>query len=96
MPGQLKGNPAAPYLNSLITAGHPNAAQVSYASAYHNVLATRSGTNPGIHPSLPNYLWQQAGSNFGVLKDSPPFGKGATNQGNALSLTGLLQAKGIT
>ena len=94
-PQQLLGNPAAPYLNSLITPGNPNAAQVSYASAYHNVLATPSGDNPSIHPSLPNYLWQEAGTNFGVLNDNQPFGPGGVNQGNALSLTGLLQAKGI-
>src|SRR5271157_5523480 len=87
-PQQLLGNPAAPYLNSLITPGNPNAAQVSYASAYHNVLATPSGNNPSIHPSLPNYLWQEAGTNNGVLNDNQPFGPGGANQGNAPSLTG--------
>jgi hypothetical protein len=45
---------------------------------------------------LPNYLWQEAGTNFGVLNDNQPFGPGGVNQGNALSLTGLLQAKGIS
>jgi hypothetical protein len=50
---------------------------------------------PGIHPSLPNYLWQEAGTNFGVLNDNQPFGPGGVNQGNAPSLRGLLQAKGI-
>ena len=48
-PEQLLGNPAAPYLNSLITPGNPNAAQTSYASNYYNVA-------PGIHPSEPNDL----------------------------------------
>ncbi|MBV9273573.1 MAG: hypothetical protein JO333_06745, partial [Verrucomicrobia bacterium] len=38
-PQQLAGNPAAPYVNSLATPGNPNAAEVSYATAYHNVLA---------------------------------------------------------
>jgi hypothetical protein len=95
-PEQLLGNPAAPYLNSLITPGNPNSAQVSYASDYHNVLATPSGDNPSIHPSLPNYLWQEAGTNFGVLNDNQPFGPGGANQGNAPSLTGLLQANGIS
>ena len=47
----MLGNPAAPYLNSLITPGNPNAAQVSYASGYDNVQATPSGNNPSIHPS---------------------------------------------
>ena len=53
-PQQIVGNPAAPYLNSLITPGNPNAAQVSYASSYYNALATPSGNNPSIHPSEPN------------------------------------------
>jgi phosphatidylinositol-3-phosphatase len=95
-PQQLLGNPAAPYLNNLITPGNPNAAQVSYASAYHNVLATPSGDNASIHPSLPNYLWQEAGTNNGVLKNNQPFGPGGANQGNAPSLTALLQANGIS
>src|SRR5262249_61277 len=48
-PQQLMGNPAAPYLNSLMTPGNPNAAQTSWASNYLNAA-------PGVHPSLPNYL----------------------------------------
>jgi len=48
---------AAPYLNSLITPGNPNAAQVSYATNYNNA-------GLGEHPSEPNYLWEEAGSNF--------------------------------
>ena len=38
-PGQIFGNVAAPYINSLVTPGNPNAAQVSYASNYQNVGA---------------------------------------------------------
>ena len=41
--GQLLGNAAAPYINSLVTAGNANAAQVSYASHYNNVSRTTSG-----------------------------------------------------
>ena len=44
-PQQIFGNPAAPYLNSLITPGNPNAAQTSYASNYHNV-GRRASTRP--------------------------------------------------
>ncbi len=89
-PQQLQGNVAASYLNSLMTPGNPNAAQTSWASNYYNVA-------PGIHPSLPNYLWQEAGTNFGVTNDNQPFVvPGGANQGNALSLSGLLQAKGIS
>jgi phosphatidylinositol-3-phosphatase len=87
-PQQLMGNPAAPYLNSLMTPGNPNAAQTSWASNYYNVAA-------GVHPSLPNYLWQEAGTNFGVNNDNQPFGPGGVNQGNAPSFSGLLQAGGI-
>src|SRR5580658_3591634 len=48
---EIWGSPAAPYINSLITPGNPNAAQVSYCTSYHNVLATYNGSNPSIHPS---------------------------------------------
>jgi len=95
-PQQILGNPAAPYLNSLVTRGNRNAAHVSYAGAYHNVLATPSGNNPSIHPSEPNYIWQEAGNNFGVLNDNDPFlNPGGTNQ-NAKNLSGLLQKAGIS
>ncbi len=91
-PEQLLGNPAAPYLNSLITPGNPNAAQVSYASDYHNVLATPSGNNPSIHPSEPNYVWQEAGLT-GPLNDNDPY---PNNIVNAPNLRGLLQNAGIS
>ena len=64
-PQQILGNPAAPFMNSLITSGNPNAAQVSFATAYFN-----SGT--GVHPSEPNYVWAEAGSDFGVHTDADP------------------------
>jgi phosphatidylinositol-3-phosphatase len=88
-PGQVFGNPAASYINSLITAGNPLAAQVSWASNYQNVA-------PGVHPSLPNYLWQEGGTNNGVFNDNTPFGPGGANQGNAPNLSGLLQNAGIS
>jgi hypothetical protein len=96
-PNQLLGNPAAPFQNSLITPGNPNAAQVSYTSTYYNVLSTASGNNPDIHPSEPNYLWQEAGTNNGVANDNDPFAaSGGNNQGNALNLSGLLQNAGVS
>ena len=64
-PQQIFGNPAAPYMNSLITPGNPNAAQVSFATAYYN-----AGT--GVHPSEPNYVWAEAGTDFGVHTDADP------------------------
>ena len=52
----IKGNSAAPYLNSLVTPGNPAAAQVSYATAYHNDVSLPNGSNlfnvsGGVHPS---------------------------------------------
>ena len=40
-PQQLFQNPAAPFLNSLVTPGNPNAANVSFAGNYQNVSPTR-------------------------------------------------------
>lgn len=95
-PQQLLGNPAAPYLNSLITPGNPNAAQTAYASAYHNVLATPSGNNPSIHPSEPNYIWAEAGSNLGTTNDADPYTPGVNNVFAGPDLTGLVQSAGIS
>jgi len=64
-PQQLLGNPAAPYLNSLVTPGNPNAAQVSYAAAYYSAAR-------GEHPSEPNYIWSEAGTEFGIYTDNDP------------------------
>jgi hypothetical protein len=88
-PQQILGNAAAPYLNSLMTVSNPNAAQTSFARNYQNAA-------PGIHPSEPNYIWSQAGSNFGVLNDNPPFGAGGNEQSTAQNLTNILQTAGIT
>jgi hypothetical protein len=102
---QIKGNPAAPFINSLITPGDPNAAMVSYAVNYHNVLATPSGNNPDIHPSEPNYIWAEGGSNFGVIgNDLDPYAANGLPSGNNVNLiaqtgnnpanlSALLQAK---
>jgi len=54
----IKGNPDAPYLNNTLLP------MSSYANQYYNP--------PGLHPSLPNYLWIEAGTNFGIHNDGPP------------------------
>lgn len=104
-PGQIFQNPNAPFINALVNGTaqvYINgkltnvSKQVSYATAYHNVLATPSGNNPSIHPSEPNYLWSEAGTNFGVLNDNDPFGPGGTNQNTNQHLSGLLQVAGKT
>jgi hypothetical protein len=96
-PQQIFGNPAAPYLNSLITPGNPNAAQVSYASSYYNVQATPSGNNPSTHPSEANLVWQESGTSGGITNDNDPYS--TTNQPqnivNAPNLSGLLQQNGV-
>jgi hypothetical protein len=54
----IKGNPDAPYINNTLLP------MASHAEQYFNP--------PGIHPSLPNYLWLEAGTNFSILDDNPP------------------------
>jgi len=66
---QIFQNPAAPFINSLVNGTAVAkvdgrdvriSEQVSFATNYHNVLATANGNNPHIHPSEPNYLWSEA------------------------------------
>jgi hypothetical protein len=103
---QIYGNPNAPFINSLVN-GNALAIvngsvvniseQTAYATAYHNVLATPSGNNPHIHPSEPNYLWSEAGTNFSVLNDDDPFAaNGPTNQNTGLHLSNILTLSGKT
>lgn len=84
---QIFGNSAAPFINSLITPGNANAAQVSYASNYHNVIDS-SGVS--VHPSEPNYVWAEAGVH-GPLNDATPY---PSNVVNAPSLSAMLAASG--
>ena len=48
----IKGNPDAPYIN------HSLLPLASYAEHYFNP--------PSVHPSESNYLWLEAGTNFGI------------------------------
>lgn len=103
---QIYQNPNAPFINSLvngtavafINGQQVNISQhVSYAANYHNVLATQSGSNPHIHPSEPNYLWAEAGTNFGILNDDDPYKDTPPNAQNTTQhLSGLLQQVGKT
>jgi hypothetical protein len=104
---QVFGNAAAPYINSLITPGNPNAKYVSYCTAYHNVLSVYNGTGPSIHPSEPNYVWMESGSNLSKLDDNDPYGSGqSVNQIHNFfvanpdyctqNISGLIQAAGFT
>ena len=54
----IKGSSSAPYINGTLLP------MASYARQYYNP--------PGIHPSEPNYLWLEAGTNFGIFNDASP------------------------
>ncbi|MGA6980438.1 MAG: alkaline phosphatase family protein [Candidatus Sulfotelmatobacter sp.] len=54
----IKGSKVAPYINQTLL---PRA---SHAEQYFNP--------PNIHPSLPNYIWIEAGANFGIADDHSP------------------------
>src|SRR3954467_5109255 len=51
----VKGSPSAPYLNKKLLP------QSAGAEKYSNA--------PSLHPSEPNYLWMEAGTNFGIHSD---------------------------
>jgi len=107
---QIFQNPAAPFINRLVNGtatavinGHTVniSAQTAYASNYRSVLATQGGANPHVHPSEPNYIWAEGGTNFGVFNDNDPFvpasGNGQiSNQDNQLHLTRLLDNCGVS
>jgi len=54
----IKGSTYAPYINNTLLP------MASYTQQYYNP--------PNSHPSEPNYLWLEAGSNLGVVDDNPP------------------------
>jgi hypothetical protein len=100
---QIYQNPAAPFTNALVNGtavawinGQPvNISEhVSYATSYHNVLATQGGNNAHIHPSEPNYIWAEAGTNFAIANDNDPYPSNVQN--TTQHLTGLLQKVGKT
>jgi len=70
---------AAPYINNTLLAVG------SHAEQYFNA--------PGIHPSLPNYLWLEAGTNFGISDDNAP---SSNHQGTTSHLVTLLKNANIT
>ena len=86
-PQQIFTNPAAPYINSLITPGHSNAVQVSYATKYYNA-------GIGVHPSESSYVWSEGGTDFGVHTDNDPSAS-SSNVFNAPHLTRQLNTAGI-
>src|SRR5258706_6249202 len=75
----IKNSPSASYIRDVLL---PN---VSYANAYYNPK--------GVHPSERNYLWMEAGTDFGVKTDNPP---SDNHQSSTKHLTTLLGANGIS
>src|ERR1043165_3769856 len=76
---QIKGSSSAPYINNTLLP------MASHAEQYFNP--------PSIHPSLPNYLWLEAGTNFGVLDDNAP---SSHHFSTTQHLVTLLQNKAIS
>jgi hypothetical protein len=54
----IKASASAPYINTVLLP------MASHAEQYFNP--------PGLHPSLPNYIWLEAGGNFGISDDLDP------------------------
>jgi hypothetical protein len=89
---QIQGSASAPYINNTLT-------QIgAYANNYQNAGA-------GVHPSEPNYIWLEAGTNFGNSTDADPgkgpspaspFSPNSTNLYTAPSFTQQLDQAGIS
>ncbi|MDB6124461.1 MAG: hypothetical protein JWQ71_3454 [Pedosphaera sp.] len=75
----IKGNASAPYVNNTLLP------MSSYCAQFYNP--------PGIHPSLPNYLWLEAGTNFGIADDKDP---SSNHQNTTNHLVTLLNKAGIS
>ena len=75
----VSNSASAPYINGTLL---PIA---SHAEQYYNP--------PNMHPSLPNYLWLEAGTNFGIFDDNDP---SQNAQSTSSHLVNLLEAAGIS
>jgi hypothetical protein len=76
--GDIKGSSSAPYINGLLAKG-------AHAEQYFNP--------PSNHPSEPNYLWLEAGTNFGISDDSDP---SSNHQSTKAHLVTQLETAGHT
>ena len=76
---QIVGGGNAPYINNTLLP------MASHTEAYFNP--------PLVHPSLPNYLWLEAGTNFGIFNDNPP---SSNHQSTTDHLATLLQKNNIS
>jgi len=76
--GGIQNSSEAPYINKTLLSS------AAVAGNYFNP--------PGNHPSLPNYLWMEAGTNFGIHVDGLP---SEFHQSTHAHLSELLQNAGI-
>jgi phosphatidylinositol-3-phosphatase len=76
---EIAGSASAPYINNTLLP------MASHAELYFNP--------PAVHPSLPNYLWLEAGTSFGIINDDPP---SVNHQGTRRHLVSLLENNGIS
>ena len=75
----IRGNVSAPYINDTLLP------MASHAEQYRNP--------PGNHPSEPNYLWLEGGTNFGIHDDNSP---ASNHQTTTRHLVSLLNAAGVS
>lgn len=75
----IQGSTNAPYINQTLLP------MASYCGQYF--------TPPGLHPSLPNYLWLEAGTDFGIGNDFDP---SLDHQSTTNHLVTLLSNAGIS
>ena len=75
----IKNSSYAPYINRTLLP------MASHAENYNNP--------PGNHPSLPNYLWLEAGGSFSIHDDGPP---SQHAQNTHAHLVTLLQNAGVS
>jgi len=75
-PQQIFLNPAAPFINSLVSGTSGISDQVAYATNYQAAML-------GLHPSEPNYVWAESGQAFDTLgTDDDPYHANCTDDTN--------------
>jgi phosphatidylinositol-3-phosphatase len=77
----IKGSKFAPYINQTLLP------QASHAEQYFNP--------PNIHPSLPNYIWIEAGTNFGIADDHSPLTNHQTTTQHLVTLLNNAPGGGV-
>jgi phosphatidylinositol-3-phosphatase len=75
----ISGSTNAPFINGTLLP------MASHCEQYYNP--------PGLHPSEPNYLWMEAGTNFGISNDNNP---AANHQNTTNHLATQLHDAGIS